>query len=199
MKVDHNWTKIILMGPTLGTLWKQENEIERQREVLNNSTITLLGFENVTGINCYKIKVIPNLKAYSAIAESYTSGIQASQASPLATSSHLNLSVLFNNSNVSEIMWIAEDTHLPVMTDISMNTTLSSEQLGIPQIKGENLVTKIYTSEVIKFSGFNRSIHITLPEDAKNATAFPPSIGTLGNSSLTNSTNINATKMGQKE
>ena len=85
-KVDGNWTKIILVGPSLETLWKQENEIERQREELNNSTITLLGYENVTGIDCYKIKVIPNLKAYSAIEEGNNIGIQGSETGPSTTS-----------------------------------------------------------------------------------------------------------------
>ena len=193
-KVDDNWTKIILVGPSLVTLWKQENEIERQREELNNSTITLLGYENVTGINCYKIKVIPNLKAYLAIEEADNIGIQGSETGS-STTSHLNLSNLFNNTNISEIMWISKDTLLPVKSDISMNTTISSEQLGIPPQKTGNLEMKIDTSETVMFSGFNRRINITLPEDAKNATEFPPSTLILGDSRSTNSTNINATKI----
>ena len=175
MKVDDNWTKIVLVGPSLGTLWKQENEMEMQREELNNSTITLLGYDNVTGINCYKIKVVPNLKAYLAIEEANNIGIQGSETGP-STTSHLNLSNLFNNTNISEIMWISKETHLPVKADISMNTMLSSEQLGIPSKKAENLVMKIDTSETIMFSGFNESINIILPRGAKNAAAIPSSI-----------------------
>ncbi|MGA9098892.1 MAG: hypothetical protein WB392_08190, partial [Methanotrichaceae archaeon] len=161
---------------------------------LNNSTITLLGYENVTGINCYKIKVIPNLKAYSAIEEADNIGVQGSETGS-STTSHLNLSNLFNNTNISEIMWISRETLLPVKADISMNTTLSSEQLGIPPKKTGNLEMKIETSETVMFSGFNRSINITLPEDAKNASIFPSSILFLGNSSSMKSTSNNVTQM----
>jgi len=192
MKVDGNWTRIILASPSLNTLWKQENEIERQKEELNNSTITFLGYENVTGIDCYKIKVIPNLKAYSAIEEGYNIGIQESQASPLETS-YLNLSNLFNNTNISEIMWISKETHLPVKVNISMNMTLSPGELGIPTKEAENIKMTIDTSEIVTFSGFNRSINITLPEDAKSATSFPASTLILGNSSLMNSSLMNST------
>ncbi len=194
MKVDSNWTKIILVGPSLDTLWKQENEIERQKEELNNSTVTLLGNESVNGIDCYKIKVIPNLKAYSAIEEANNIGIQGSETGP-STTSHLNLSSLFNNTNISEIMWISKETLLPVKVDISMNMTLSPEELGLPAKKAENLKMAIDTSEIIMFSGFNRSISITLPDDAKNAAAFPSSILILGNSSSMNSTSNNTTQV----
>ncbi|MFB3765402.1 MAG: hypothetical protein ACE14P_09165 [Methanotrichaceae archaeon] len=194
MKVDGNWTRIMLAGPSLKTLWKQENEIERQREELNNSTITLLGYENISGIDCYKMKVIPNLKAYSAIEEGYNIGVQGSLADSPATS-NLNLSILFNNTDISEIVWIAKDTLLPVKIDISMNMALSPEQLGIPPNEAGDLKMAINTSEIATFSGFNRSISIVLPEDARNAAAFPSSIFILGNSSSMNSTDINATQM----
>ena len=76
-----------------------------------------------------------------------------------------------------------------------MNMMLSSEELGIPPKKAGNLEMKIDTSEIIMFSGFNRSINIILPEDAKNASSFPSSILILGNSSSMNSTSNNVTQM----
>lgn len=194
MKVDGNWTKIMLVGPSLENLWKQQNEMDRQKEELNNSTITFLGRENVNGIDCYKIQVVPDLKAYLAIEESYNIGIQGSQAGT-STASNLNLSSLFNNTNISEIMWISEDTHLPVKVDISMNMVLSPNDLGIPPKKAGDLEMMIDTSEAIAFSGFNRSINIVLPEEAKNAIAFPSSILTFSNASSMNSSLTNASLM----
>lgn len=204
MKVDGNWTKIMLTGPSLETLWKQQDEMERQKEELNNSAVTLLGYENVNGIDCYKVQVAPDLKTYSSIEQSYNIGVQGSQAGS-STASSLNLSRLFNNTNISEIMWISKDTYLPVKVDISMNMALSPEDLGVPPKKTGNLDLRIDTSEAIVFSGFNRSINIALPEEAKNAIAFPSSLLALEssnsmsssstNSSSMNSSSINATLM----
>lgn len=198
MKVDGSWTKIILVGTSLEALWAQQNEMERQNEELNNSTVTLLGRENVNGIDCYKFEVVPDLKAFSAIEESYNVGIQGSQAGSSAAP-RLNLSRLFNSTNISEIMWISADNHLPVKVDISMDLALSSKDLGIPPKKEGNLEGNlemmIDTSEAIAFSGFNRSINIVLPEDAKNATAFPSSILALGSSNSTNSSSMNSTSV----
>ncbi len=195
VKVDGNWTKIILVGSSIENLWSQENEIEQQREQLNSSNITLLGYEKVNGIDCYKIKVVPDLKAYTALQEGYNAGIQGSQVGS-SMASYLNLSNLFNNTSISEISWISKDKRLPVKTEVSMNMTLSPMDLGLPSKKAGSFDMRINTSETVVFSSFNRSINITLPEDAKMAMAFPSSLLILGNSSSMNSTSANSTQMG---
>lgn len=193
MKVDGNWTRILLKGPSIETLWKQENEIERQKEELNNSTITLLGNEDVNGIDCYKLKVIPNLTAYLAIEGGNNIGIQGSQSVP-STTSFLNLRNLFNKTDITEIMWISKENLLPAKIDISMNMLLSPDEIGIPPKKAGNIEMTINTSEIITFSGYNRKINIVLPEDAKNAEAFPSSLLISSNTSSMNSTSVNATE-----
>lgn len=198
MKIDGNWTRMALVGLSLEGLWKQENEIALQREQLNNSSISFLGYENVNGIDCYKIKIIPDLKAYAALQEtqlgsSISSTIASSNMTSPNTTSSLNLSSLFNNTSMSEISWISRETVLPVKTEISMNMTLSPEALGLPETKAGRLEMRIDTLETMMFSGFNRSIEITLPEGAKEAKAFPALLFTQTNSSSTNTTSVNST------
>lgn len=187
MKVDGNWTRITLVGLSLESLWEQENEIERQREELNNSNITFLGYENVNGIDCYKIQVIPDMKAYAALKENQ---MGSSLSSTIAS---LNLSALFNNASISEISWISRETLLPAKTEISMNMTLTPVTLGLPEKKAGRLEMRIDTLETIAFSGFNRSIDIALPEEAKGARAFPALLSTQTNSSSMNATSANLT------
>jgi hypothetical protein len=164
-KVDGNWTKITLAGLSLESLWKQENEVGQQMDELNNSSVTFLGYENVNGIDCYKIEVIPDLKAYLALSENQ-----------LATSvtGTLNLSALFNATNISEMTWISRSTLLPVKTAVSVNMTVSPKELGLPQTKAGIINMRIDTAETMEFSSFNRSVNIVLPEDARMAKAFIP-------------------------
>jgi hypothetical protein len=172
-KVDGNWTKITLAGLSLASLWKQENEIGQQMEELNNSMVAFLGYENVNGFDCYKIKVVPDLKAYLALPENQL-GTSVAGA--------LNLSALFNETKISEISWISRNTLLPVRTAVLVNMTVSPEELGLPQTKAGLIEMRIDTAETMEFGGFNRSINIALPDAARMATAFPLPISALENS-----------------
>lgn len=67
MKIDGNWTKTKLLGSSLKDIWKQQDMMGQQRESLSRSNITLLGMEKIDGTECYKVKVIPDMKSYTAI------------------------------------------------------------------------------------------------------------------------------------
>jgi hypothetical protein len=81
----------------------------------------------------------------------------------------LNISALFNNTSISYVSWISKEGHLPLRTEITTNMTLRPEMLGLPAKKAGNFEMRIETSYAMQFNGFDRSIKIALPEDARKA------------------------------
>jgi hypothetical protein len=164
MKIDGNWTKTQLLGLSPKDIWKQQDKIGQQREGLNGSNITLLGMEKIDGTMCYKVKVIPDMKSYTAVTKE--------QLGSTTILPYLNISALFNNTSISYVSWISKDGHLPMRTEITTNMTLRPEILGLPNKKAGNFEMHIETSYAMQFSGFDRIVKIALPEDAGKAVAF---------------------------
>jgi hypothetical protein len=174
MKVDRNWTKIPLAGLSLDMFWKQENEVGQQMDELNSSKVTFLGYDDVNGIDCYKIGIVPDMKAYPALSENLPTTSSAIGA--------INLSALFNEANISEVSWVSRDTLLPAKTTVLSNMTIYPEQLGLPQTEAGMIRMRIDTAETLEFGGFNRSINIILSEEAKTAATYQ--LPAPGNSSM---------------
>ena len=161
MKIDRNWTKTQLLGLSTKDIWKQQDKMGQQRESLNGSNITLLGMEKIDGTECYKVKVIPDMKSYTTIMKE--------QLGTTMILPYLNISALFNNTSISYVSWISKEEHLPLKTEITTNMTLRPEILGLPTKKAGNFEMHIETSYAMQFSGFDRSVKIALPEDARKA------------------------------
>ncbi|MCK9405605.1 MAG: hypothetical protein M0Q47_04245, partial [Methanothrix sp.] len=54
MKIDGNWTAMELSG--LGDVWSQQNSLDQQIDMLNQSRLTLVGSEMVGDEDCYKVR-----------------------------------------------------------------------------------------------------------------------------------------------
>ena len=179
MKIDGNWTETKLLGRSLKDIWKQQDKVEQQRESLNGSNITLLGMKKIEGTECYKVKVTPDMKSYTTVMKE--------QLGTTTILPYLNISALFNNTSISYVSWISKEGHLPLRTEITTNMTLLPEMLGLPAKKAGNFEMRIETSYAMQFSGFDRSIKIALPEDARKAVTIQAFVS--GNSTK-NSTGI---------
>lgn len=162
MKIDGNWTETKLPGLSLKDIWKQQDKIGQQQESLNGSDITLLGMENIDGTECYKIRVTPDMKSYTAVMKE--------QLGTTTILPYMNISALFNDTSISYISWISKNGYLPLRTEISTNMNFSPEILGQTVKKAGNFVMHIETSYSMRFSGFDRVVKIVLPEDARKAT-----------------------------
>jgi hypothetical protein len=109
MKIDGNWTKTKLLGLSLKDIWKQQDNMRQQSESLNGSNITLLGTEKVDGTECFKVKVIPDIKSYAAV--------EKEQLGSITILPYLNISSLFNDTSISYISWISKDKHILLKTE----------------------------------------------------------------------------------
>lgn len=162
IKLDGNWTETKLPGLSRNDIWKQQDKIGQQRESLNGSDITLLGMEDINGTECYKIRVNPDMKSYTAVMEE--------QVGTKTILPYMNISALFNNTSISYISWISKSGYLLLRTEISTKMNLSPEILGQTGKRAGNFWMHIETSYSMQFSGFDRSFEIALPEDARKAT-----------------------------
>jgi len=161
-KVDGNLTAIKMSFPE--SVWVSQNRLNRSAELTNASTIRLLGAVTINGEVLYVVEVIPENGLVSSL-------ISKQLGSSLPRLS-MNLSSLFNNTQLRYILWISKDGNLPRAEYIQTNMTVAPGMLGLPG-KGD---MEIHIDSIItlRFSDFNKSISIVLPE--QNNTKPSPSV-----------------------
>lgn len=162
MGLDKNWTQLKMPFPE--EAWGQQNQVKHQMELLNQSDIKLVGSEKIDGTSCYRVEVIPDMGTYSIILEEQFGSM------PLAG---VNMTALYENSEMEWTVWLAKDTNMPRKIEVSMMFTMTPELIGLPaeEIGDFEMSTDVVT--LMLFSDYNQPLEITLPEDAKNAVSLP--------------------------
>lgn len=166
MKIDGNWTSLELDIPNL---WKEQNTVGQQVELLNQSEISLQGTETVDGQDCYRIKVAPNMSAYAQMASEQLGSILGP----------LNLTELYSNMTADLTYWIAIDSGLLKKTETSVAISLNPQSLGVPLKGPENQEMQIIANTTMLFRDYNSEVNITLPSEAMNAEALPLNLTSL--------------------
>ncbi len=174
-KIDSNWTAVKLSLP--GGVLMSQNRLNRSIGLTNASEVKLLGTVTEDGEGFYVVDVTPNSSAVSSLI-SEELGMGFSLAS-------MNLSSLFNSIQLRYILWISVNNHIPRAEYVQTNMTLTPGMLG-PSGRG-NTEMHIDSITLLRFSGFNKSVSVVLPEKAKQARILP-----LNNTQLSslNSTQI---------
>lgn len=174
-KIDGNWTAVKLSPP--GGILASQNRLNRSIGVTNASEVRLLGTVIEDGEGFYVVEVTPNSSAVSSLIRE-----ELGTSFPLAP---MNLSSLFNSIQLRYILWISVNNHIPSAEYVQTNMTLTPGMIG-PTGKG-NTEMHIDSVTMLRFSGFNKSVSIVLPEKAKQARILP-----LNNTQLSslNSTQI---------
>ncbi len=161
MRLDGNWTALNI--PFTEDVWSQQNTLEQQVEMLNGSNLTLLGSEAVAGVDCYKIKVDIDTQSLAA---------QLSQSSSPVPLQFINYSELFSDAVLEAYYWITKDTHLLKRSDIFESFVIRPADLGLEPKGPENLEMRVDADISMTFGGFNESINIELPAEARTAEAL---------------------------
>lgn len=162
LRLDGNWTRMTL--PFSEDMWSQRNTLEQQVELINASNITLLGIEEVDGVDCYKIKADIDTASFAA---------QLSQTDSYLPMQPLNLSSLFNNATLEAYYWIAVETHLLKKSDVNESLIFRPQDIGLPPKGPENQEMRVNAYITIEFDGYNERIKIDLPTEARGAEALP--------------------------
>ena len=154
LKMEGNWTALRLPG--VAEAWSLQNTMNQQVDMLNHSNLTLLGSEIVDGQDCYKLLVDMDTVSF---------------ADQLAKQT--GFSSLFSNMSLQAYYWITKDTHLLKKTEVWESFIVNPRSLGLPANESENLEMSVDTTITMLFEGFNESIRIELPWEARKAEPFP--------------------------
>jgi hypothetical protein len=163
LKMDGNWTALRLPG--VAEAWSQQNTMNQQVDMLNSSNLSLLGSEMVDGQDCYKLLVNMDTATFA--------DQLAKQPGSYLSAPPMNFSSLFDNMTLQAYYWITKDTHLLKKTEIWESFTVNPQSLGLPVNESENLEMSVNTTITLLFEGFNESMKIELPWEAKKAEPFP--------------------------
>jgi predicted lipoprotein with Yx(FWY)xxD motif len=168
-KVDCNWTTVNLSLPE--NVLMNQNRLNRSAELTNASEVRLLGTVIEGDEGFYIVEVTPNSSAVSSLI-SQELGTSFSISS---INSSINLSALFNNTKLRYVLWISIDSHIPIAEYVQTNMTITPEMLGQSLDEPGKGNTEIHIDSItlLRFSGFNKSVNIVLPEQAKRAVTMP--------------------------
>lgn len=145
---------------------ESQNQLEQQLELLNASEIEVLGSERIDGIDCYVLKVTPDMeKLWEVISNKPGTGEQVKELGDF------NLGDIIKETSVK--YWIAKDTKFPMKTFTKMKMEFTSESLNISDSVTEELFMTMDSEVEVKYYDYNEPVEIELPKEAKNAEEFP--------------------------
>lgn len=154
---NNQWTKLKLTDE----LWAMQSQLLGMSDFLKSPVgLELLGNENINGVDCYVLSVIPNVSSLTSWMEGQ---MQAGQTS--VDLSKIDISKMLQNYTIKE--WIAKDSYLP-----------SKLQIGI-KMDGASLESSGYSSAAqmnmemnatFMYYDYGKTVNIQLPPEALNAT-----------------------------
>lgn len=134
-----------------GTTWDSYDQMEIQSELLEVSEVERLDDEVVDGIDCYVLKIIPDLKKYYEII------INQQGLDTFTMPQGLDYSEIFKSWMVKQ--WIAKDTNYFVKSYNKVTMSMYS-------------ISFTYETKIL-YSDYNSPVDIELPADAENAEWMP--------------------------
>lgn len=162
MKIDGNWTAMELSG--LGDVWSQQNSLDQQIDMLNQSRLTLVGSEMVGDEDCYKVRAEIDIASYA--------DPLSQEVASIVPSIPMNFSDLFRNMTMEVHYWISKESQLLKRADIFETLYLTPQSLGLQQSEEENMAVRMSFTTSMVFDGFNESVKIVLPPEASAAQLF---------------------------
>ncbi|MBN1324331.1 MAG: hypothetical protein JW986_10115 [Methanotrichaceae archaeon] len=163
MLIQGNWTKLSI--PNADLIWSQQNMVQNQVAMMNSSQVKLLGSEKVDGADCYMIEVVPEMSTFSSILSE-----QLGSSMPVA---FMNMSKLFDQSELSWTAWVTKEDHFVKKSDLTMVMTLTPDILGLSADVVGDFEMNIETKATISYADFNKDVLVTLPEEALGASPLP--------------------------
>ncbi|RCV64739.1 hypothetical protein C5S53_07240 [Methanophagales archaeon] len=176
------WTKME-MPEGYEESWASQNQLEQQMELLNISEVELLADEELDGVDCYVLEIVPDMEKFW---NSTLAVVMSRSTQGLAPG--IDLRKILKSMSTKE--WISKDTMYPKKTQMSVRLVVSSEDLAIPAMDEKFTMTADEEVEML-FYDYNQPVSIELPEAAE-AAAEPPLMQML-NQSAFNQTALNQT------
>lgn len=135
------WRKHAIPADYITGYWEENNEVERQMRLLEGSEIESLGSEQVNGVECWVIKVIPDLENFWEL-----------EGMAVLPPPNLEESV----KNISVRQWFAKDTYYLMRAEREWTFQMVEflQQMSWKEVE---------------FSHYNEPVSIVLPPEAEEA------------------------------
>jgi outer membrane murein-binding lipoprotein Lpp len=160
------WTKMEMPDEYEKT-WESQNQVDQQMELLNISAVELLEDETVNGVDCYVLKITPDMDKYGELLSKQEGMSDLMQS--LQQNDSFDMGKMIKEMSMKQ--WIAKNTKFPMKTEMQIKMVISSEDMIIPEAEEEFTMTSDQRTTIV-FSGYNKPVAIELPEDAERATGF---------------------------
>ena len=146
-------------------VWMSDNPLDQQLAFLETAfEVTNLGTEKVDGVNCYIIKVTPDMDALS-------NWLQSQQQNTGLDIGSMDLSKILKSYSVKE--WISKDAYLPIKVDINASLEITPQDMGeTPESANMDKMT-MNVGEQVKYYDYGKPVTIQLPPEAQNAEEMP--------------------------
>ena len=161
-KLGENWTRLQQPYPKYGV--ERANQAKHLVEMLNRSEMEVVGSDKVDGVDCYRLEVHPD--------DDTGYGIMVGQIGSVDFRFlfMINLTELFiNGSEMDWTVWIAEDTYLPVRSQINTKYMATADMMAVSPGDLGDLRLDFETDEVRRFYDYNVPLVIAPPGEAMNA------------------------------
>ncbi|MFZ2471998.1 MAG: hypothetical protein WAW52_08670 [Methanothrix sp.] len=167
-KEGDNWTQFIIADPD--ALLADYNELPGQASLLNYSSLSIIGSEQMDGEDCYKLAGAPTPMIEKTILGTQVFASYLPSPFPLPDEfdnknfDFDNTSIL-ENSNVTITAWISRQTSLLRRIEIDSSLTLTPSILKIDEL---NFTIQSDLHEQTDYSNFGDRVQIVLPEESQD-------------------------------
>jgi predicted small lipoprotein YifL len=147
--------------------WEQIIEVlmlaKPQLELLEASEVEVIGSESVKGVDCYVLRLTPDLEQlWETAGKQAALGFTEEMGWPDLSAEVLDKA----SSSFSVKQWIAQDTYLLMKTAMDINLELTAEAMGMPEEEG--VATIALVMDVLAYN-YNQPVSIELPPEAEEA------------------------------
>jgi len=161
------WTKME-MPEGYEEFWESQNQVDQQMELLNVSEVELLEDEKVNDVDCYVLKLTPDIEKYWDIM--MKQGGMSELMQSLRQNDSFDIGEMIKEMSLK--YWIAKDTKFPMKTEMQIKMTMNSAD--IPETEEEFTMTIDQRTDMV-FYDYNEPVTIELPKEAESAAEYPMS------------------------
>ncbi len=167
-KMPAQWRKME-MPEGYKEFWELQNQVEQQMELLNVSKVEQLEDEKVNDVDCYVLKLTPDIEKHweTVMKQARLSELMQS----LQQNDSFDIGKMIKEMSIKQ--WIAKDTKFPMKTEMQLKMMMSSEDLNLRDETKEKFTMTMDQRTSIVFHDYNEPVTIELPKEAESAAEFP--------------------------
>ena len=141
-------------------MWEQQSQVQQQIDMLRDAEeVTYLGTEEVNGVACYVVKIVPDLTSLQEMVSQMQGQMGGLEGVDLSA---MDLGAMMKGMSMTQ--YIAEDSYLFMKTTQHIVMEITPEQVGVPEAEFERITEDVSTTMV--FRNYDEPATIQLPQGA---------------------------------